>query len=252
MPSPTSLYSLASWFQLPVQLIFCQLLTEPLRQLGQAAGAALGAARFDRGECALARRPRLRRPPGPGEDLRPSRQPDRVLRTLLEEQVERLAVGWAARIDDRFRLAARSVETARATLLSGELPPKGTVLAPDQALCEECPRRESKPLDLSISEFKRPHEVLIDEETCLLAQGLVCLGPATRAGCGAACVCGNMPCSGCSGPTSRVLDHGGKAISGIVKLGGSRTLTGAFRLRAPSTSNNLVDIGPAFVIILIV
>jgi len=113
------------------------------------------------------------------------------------------------------------IQAAVATLLSGELPPKGTVLAPDQALCEECPRRESKPLDLSISEFKRPHEVLIDEETCLLAQGLVCLGPATRAGCGAACVCGNMPCSGCSGPTSRVLDHGGKAISGIASLIGA-------------------------------
>ena len=99
--------------------------------------------------------------------------------------------------------------------------PKGTVLAPDKALCEECPRRESKPLDLSITEFKRPHEVLIDEETCLLAQGLLCLGPATRAGCAAACVCGNMPCSGCSGPTSRVLDQGGKAISGIASLIGS-------------------------------
>jgi F420-non-reducing hydrogenase small subunit len=110
------------------------------------------------------------------------------------------------------------IQAAVATLLSGELPPKGTVLAPDQALCEECPRRESKPLDLSISEFKRPHEVLIDEETCLLAQGLLCLGPATRAGCDAACVCGNMPCSGCSGPTSRVLDHGAKAISGIASL----------------------------------
>ena len=69
------------------------------------------------------------------------------------------------------------IQQAVATLLSGDLPPKGTVLAPDKALCEECPRRESKPLDLSISEFKRPHEVLIDEETCLLAQGLLCLGP---------------------------------------------------------------------------
>ena len=30
-----------------------------------------------------------------------------------------------------------------------------------------------------------------------------------------------MPCSGCSGPTSRVLDQGGKAISGIASLIGS-------------------------------
>ncbi|MEJ2312936.1 MAG: F420-nonreducing hydrogenase [Gemmatimonadales bacterium] len=122
------------------------------------------------------------------------------------------------------------IQSAVATLLSGELPPKGTVLAPDQALCEECPRRESKPLDLSISEFSRPHEILIDEEMCLLAQGLVCLGPATRAGCGAACVSGNMPCSGCSGPTSRVLDHGGKAISGIASLIGADDEEGIDRI----------------------
>jgi F420-non-reducing hydrogenase small subunit len=121
-------------------------------------------------------------------------------------------------------------QSAVATLHSGELPPKGTVLAPDKALCEECPRRESKPLDLSISEFSRPHEILIDEEMCLLAQGLVCLGPATRAGCGAACVSGNMPCSGCSGPTSRVLDHGGKAISGIASLIGADDEEGIDRI----------------------
>jgi sigma-B regulation protein RsbU (phosphoserine phosphatase) len=38
----------------------------------------------------------------------------------LEEQVERLAITWAARIDDRFHLAARSAEAARAMLLSGD------------------------------------------------------------------------------------------------------------------------------------
>jgi F420-non-reducing hydrogenase small subunit len=60
--------------------------------------------------------------------------------------------------------------------------------------------------------------VLIDEGTCLLAQGLLCMGPATRAGCQALCVQGNMPCSGCFGPTSRVRDHGGKALSAIASI----------------------------------
>ncbi len=101
------------------------------------------------------------------------------------------------------------------TLLGGELPPKGTVLAPDRALCDECARKDSKPENLAITEFKRPHELLIDEEKCLLAQGLLCMGPATRAGCEALCIQGNMPCTGCFGPTSRVRDQGAKALSSL-------------------------------------
>lgn len=98
-------------------------------------------------------------------------------------------------------------------VLEGKLPPKGTVLAPDKALCNECPRIDSKPDDLKLTEIKRPQEIIIDEDTCLLAQGLLCMGPATRMGCGAACVNGNMPCTGCLGPTSRVKDYGLSALS---------------------------------------
>lgn len=100
-------------------------------------------------------------------------------------------------------------------LLSGKLPPKGAVLAPDLALCDECKRKDSKPADLAVAEFKRPHSSPIDPEKCLLAQGFVCMGPATRAGCEALCVTGNMPCSGCFGPTSRVRDQGAKMVSSI-------------------------------------
>jgi F420-non-reducing hydrogenase small subunit len=103
-------------------------------------------------------------------------------------------------------------------LLEGRLPEKGSVLAPDVALCSECPRADSKPEDLKIERFHRPYEIVADQETCLLAQGLVCLGPATRAGCGAVCVNGNMPCTGCMGPTGRVVDHGAKAASAIASL----------------------------------
>ena len=100
-------------------------------------------------------------------------------------------------------------------LLTGKLPPKGTVLSPDIALCEECKRKDSKPADLALTEFKRPHQVQIDPEKCLLAQGLVCMGPATRGGCEAVCVQGNMPCTGCFGPTSRVKDQGAKFVSSV-------------------------------------
>lgn len=104
---------------------------------------------------------------------------------------------------------------AVSVLLSGELPPKGTVLAPDIALCDECPRKETKPDDFHIEEFKRPHWTETDPETCLLAQGLICMGPATRGGCEALCINGNMPCTGCFGPTSRVEDQGAKILSAL-------------------------------------
>jgi len=111
-------------------------------------------------------------------------------------------------------LLAQAVET----LLSGKLPPKGTVLAPDIALCDECLRKASKPEKLEISAFRRPHEVILNEEECLLAQGVLCMGPATRAGCGQLCIRGNMPCTGCFGPTSKVRDQGGKYLSAIASM----------------------------------
>jgi F420-non-reducing hydrogenase small subunit len=106
-------------------------------------------------------------------------------------------------------------QAAVGALLAGKLPPKGTVLSPDIALCDECPRKASKPTDLAFTAFKRPHQVLIDPEKCILAQGVVCMGPATRGGCEAVCVQGNMPCTGCFGPTSRVKDQGAKILSSI-------------------------------------
>ena len=100
-------------------------------------------------------------------------------------------------------------------LLSGKLPPKGTVLAPDEALCEQCMHKDTKPVDVSFKQFYRPHMVIIDNTKCLLSQGVICMGPATRAGCEALCIQGNMPCSGCFGPTSRVKDQGAKMLSSL-------------------------------------
>jgi F420-non-reducing hydrogenase small subunit len=100
-------------------------------------------------------------------------------------------------------------------LLSGKLPEKGTVLAPDIALCDECPKKDTKPSDLKFTEFKRPHWINIDSKICLLAQGIICMGPATRGGCEGVCIAGNMPCTGCFGPTSRVRDQGAKILSAL-------------------------------------
>ena len=99
-------------------------------------------------------------------------------------------------------------------LLSGKLPPKGSVIGLDHALCDECSRKDTKPDKWDFVEFKRPHQKLMDEK-CFLAQGVVCMGPATRAGCEAVCTEGGMPCTGCFGGTSRVRDQGAKILSSI-------------------------------------
>jgi F420-non-reducing hydrogenase small subunit len=110
------------------------------------------------------------------------------------------------------------LKNAIQAVLSGNLPPKGAVLAPDKTLCEECPRIDTKPEKLLVAKFRRPHEIQIDPQLCLLAQGLLCLGIATRSGCGAACIKGNMPCTGCMGPVSRVRDHGAAALSALASI----------------------------------
>jgi len=106
-------------------------------------------------------------------------------------------------------------KAAVTALLENRLPPKGSVIAPDVALCDECPRKATKPADIAFTQFKRPHQVLMDPEKCFLAQGVVCLGPGTRSGCEAACTVGGMPCTGCFGPTSRVRDQGLKMLSSL-------------------------------------
>ncbi len=103
-------------------------------------------------------------------------------------------------------------------ILAGKLPEKGAVLAGDRALCFECELNSTKPEKLLVKDLKRPHQVLIDREKCLLAQGILCLGPVTRGGCEALCVKGGMPCSGCFGPVEHVRDFGGKALSAIASI----------------------------------
>ncbi|MFQ6083226.1 MAG: oxidoreductase [Candidatus Aminicenantia bacterium] len=106
-------------------------------------------------------------------------------------------------------------------ILEGKLPPKGAVLSPNKSLCDTCKRNETKPEKLTIEEIKRPHEIIIDPEKCFLEQGLICLGPATRSGCGERCIEGNMPCRGCFGPTDQVYDQGAKFLSAFASLIGT-------------------------------
>jgi len=112
----------------------------------------------------------------------------------------------------------RLLKNALTAILEGNLPPKGAVLAPDIAVCDECSLNKTKPEKMLVSEYKRPHQDHIDPEKCLLAQGFLCLGPVTRQGCDAACPSVGMPCTGCQGPLGSVVDFGAKALSGIASI----------------------------------
>jgi len=103
-------------------------------------------------------------------------------------------------------------------ILTGNLPEKGAVLAPNKAQCDTCPRNETRPEKMSITEIKRPWQIKIDPEKCFLEQGLICMGPATRSGCGETCIRANMPCRGCFGPVDGVVDQGAKGLSMIASI----------------------------------
>lgn len=111
----------------------------------------------------------------------------------------------------------RLMEVFTAIVEGKELPPKGSVVgALDKAQCEDCPREKSEAK--TISRFYRPFEIEDDGKTCFLEQGIICMGPATRAGCGARCIKANSPCRGCYGPTSEEKDPGTKMMSAIATM----------------------------------
>jgi len=95
------------------------------------------------------------------------------------------------------------------------LPPKGTVIASQKTVCDECLRKRTMK---KVDKINMPYEIDIDPEKCMLEQGVICLGPATRAGCGAKCLLANQPCRGCMGPTAEVLDQGGSMLSALASI----------------------------------
>jgi len=111
------------------------------------------------------------------------------------------------------------ISAAVARLLDGpERPPPGSVLAPNAALCDSCPRKDSRPERLELTALARLATTQPDEATCFLAQGLVCLGPGTRQGCQPGCVEANMPCRGCFGPLDGVADGGAAALAAMASI----------------------------------
>lgn len=112
---------------------------------------------------------------------------------------------------------AEVVKTVIDILSTGKpLPPKGTVLgASDKCCCDECPRERNVK---KIKKFIRPFEIVTDPDLCLLEQGIVCMGPATRAGCNAKCVSAGVSCRGCYGLPANIRDQGAKMASALASV----------------------------------
>ncbi len=79
---------------------------------------------------------------------------------------------------------------------------------PERSVCDECPTVREKKAEIDI---RRPLQDAdftpgrYDNMRCLNEQGILCLGPATKAGCGGSektprCIRAYMPCRGCYGP----------------------------------------------------
>ncbi|TSA34728.1 MAG: oxidoreductase [Porphyromonadaceae bacterium] len=108
----------------------------------------------------------------------------------------------------------RLIEVFMAIVNKAELPPNGSVVgAWEKTLCDECKRKKTD--NKVIRKFYRPWEIHDDGETCFLEQGVICMGPATRGGCGYRCIEGNAPCQGCYGPPADAPDPGAKMMSAI-------------------------------------
>jgi F420-non-reducing hydrogenase small subunit len=106
------------------------------------------------------------------------------------------------------------IATALGAIVSGQLPPRGSVIGSDKALCTDCSRNETKPDVFTIKGLKRIHEIQANPDECFLTQGVLCMGPATRSGCGQQCISGNMPCTGCFGSVGDG-DPGARMISAL-------------------------------------
>jgi F420-non-reducing hydrogenase small subunit len=100
-------------------------------------------------------------------------------------------------------------------IVESRLPPPGSVIGAETTVCQECPRVRN---EKKIKKFYRTWQLVPDDQTCLLEQGLLCSGIATRAGCGARCPQVNSPCIGCYGPNQGVHDCGARMMTALASV----------------------------------
>jgi len=103
-------------------------------------------------------------------------------------------------------------------LVSGAVPARNSAVrvgCTDKTVCDECTREKRL---LKIKGFRRHDLFLPEPGWCLLEQGVLCMGPATRGGCGAICLKADMRCEGCYGPPAGVEDQGAAMIGALGSL----------------------------------
>ncbi len=116
--------------------------------------------------------------------------------------------------------APDQVKAVVQAIATGALPPRKSVVgASERTVCDDCKRVKK---EKKVKQFYRPWEILQDPELCLMEQGILCSGSATRSGCGVRCPNSGMPCRGCYGPAPGVRDQGAKLLSAVSSIVDSR------------------------------
>ncbi len=130
---------------------------------------------------------------------------------LVWAAIQALAGGKASSTKLSYA-ASRLPEAVAQAIASGVLPPKGSAFAGEKAVCASCSRQKE---EKKFSMAKRPYEQYESTGRCLLEQGLICQGIATREGCGGLCTGLGLPCRGCFGKAPAVYDPGAKMVAAI-------------------------------------
>lgn len=91
-------------------------------------------------------------------------------------------------------------------LVNGEEPD-----LPEETVCDECPFDNSGVKIEEISRLRIDKDVN-EDGPCILSQGILCMGGATVAGCGAKCPDVNIPCTGCHGFYPGTSDQAGEIM----------------------------------------
>jgi len=113
-------------------------------------------------------------------------------------------------LDQLLELLIRYAET-------GKLEARPVLLGDPESLCSRCPRNP-KTTKIVMPGIRRLYEVRPEEGRCFLEQGILCMGPATRAICDHNCIKVNYPCTGCGGPVEYGSDSGLSMISTLASV----------------------------------